>query len=233
MKLLVPVDKSRRDGIVLPYSVRMAKALSASLVVAHVLRLTRSLIPNAMRQAEAYVAAVAEGLREQGLAVESIVRRGDAASMIVTLAAELQVDLILMTTRGRSSLGKLVLGSVANAVLSNCHKPVLLLSEVAESMPSDEEVRLQSAYLATVIWHSEARGLYTRDQAEKELTRLARAGLDPGVLLASYQAQEQQGILFGWLDFDFQLSTLRRFLPEEADAFIRYELPQLTKARAA
>ena len=84
-----------------------------------------------MRQAKAYLAAVAAGLREDGLVVETSVRQGNPATVIVVLAEELKANLILMTTRGRSGLGKLVLGSVADAVLANSAKPVLLLSEAA------------------------------------------------------------------------------------------------------
>jgi hypothetical protein len=47
MKILTPVDQSRRDGIVLPYCVSIAKALDASIALVQVVPLTRSLIPGA------------------------------------------------------------------------------------------------------------------------------------------------------------------------------------------
>ncbi|OGO53289.1 MAG: hypothetical protein A2148_09205 [Chloroflexi bacterium RBG_16_68_14] len=233
MKILVPLDKSRRDGIVLPYSVRMAKALEADIAVAHVVSLTRSLVPHAMREAEAYVTAVVAGHQEEGLTVDGFVQRGDPAAVIVTLAGELRADLVIMVTRGRSGLGKFVLGSIASAVLSSCPKPVLLLSEAMNGVLSDGEIRLQSAYLAAVIWHREARGLYSRDEAEEELVRLAKSGLDPDMLLTSYEARGRQSVLFHWLDLDFQVAALRKFFPEVADTWIDRELPLFLGEQAA
>jgi nucleotide-binding universal stress UspA family protein len=233
MKILVPVDMSPRDSIALPYAIRLANALEATVVIAHALRLTRSLIPHAMRQAEAYVTAVGASHRDEGAATESIVRRGDPAGVIIELAAQLPADLILITTRGRSGIGKFVLGSVADAVLSHCNKPVLLLSEAAHVVLSDEETRLQSAYLAAVVRHREARGLYTRDEAQRQLARLAKSGLDPEVLVVTYEARDGPGFLFRWLDHEFQLSALRRFFPDEVEEWVREGLPEYQRERPA
>ena len=52
---------------------------------------------------------------------------GTAVQAIVEKAEALEPDLIVMGTRGRSPLGSLVLGSVANGVLGNCKIPVLLI----------------------------------------------------------------------------------------------------------
>lgn len=231
MKILLPLDQSRRDGIVLPYAARMAPALSATIVVVRVIPLTRSIVPKAMGQAEAYLTAIAAGLREDGLVVETSVRRGNPATVIVTLAEEFEADLILMTTRGRSSLGKFVLGSVADAVLASSPKPVLLLSEATNAVPANEENRLEAAYLATVIWNKEAQGLYTKEEAERELERLVALGLDRSVLFSIYQTQEHQGTPCPWLDIDFQMNTLRKFLPENA-ASIGDEVPELVRVKA-
>lgn len=233
MKILVPVDMSPRDSIALPYAVRLAKALDATVVIAHALRLARSLIPHAMRQAEAYVTAVKASHQDEGAAMETVVRRGDPAGVIIALGVELPADLILITTRGRTGFGKFVLGSVADTVISSCNKPVLLLSEVANVALSDEETRLQSAYLAAVVWHREARGLCTEEEAQTQLTRLARSGLDPDVLVASYEAREQQGALFRWLDHEFQLSALRRFFPDEIDTWVKEGLPEFQSEHLA
>lgn len=233
MKILVPVDKSRRDGIVLPYAVRFAQAFEATIVLVHSIPLTRSLIPSATREAEAYITATAAGLEEKGLKAEAVVHRGDPASAIVAVAEEFAVDLIVMATRGRNGLGKLLLGSVASAVLSNCHKPVLLLSEGLSYAPEYDEGRLQAAYLGTVVWHREAKGLYSKEEAETELNRLTALGLDEAVLFAAYKDGGRQSALFGLLDYDFQISTLRQFFPEEAHTWIQEEPLQFQEKPAA
>ncbi len=52
---------------------------------------------------------------------------GDAAAVIVDRARATGADLIAMTTHGRGGLGRLVFGSVADAVLRNAPCPILLV----------------------------------------------------------------------------------------------------------
>ncbi len=223
MKILVPVDKSHRDGIVLPYITQTAKAFQATVILVHIVPLPLAVVPGAVREAEAYASAVAAGLSEEGIDAESIVRRGDPASAIVALVEECQADMIVMTSRGRSGIGKLVLGSVADAVLANCHKPVILLSESVTSERADDTIRQQSAYLAAVVWNKQSKGLYTAEDAKRLLERLAASGLDRDVLFSSYKGLEEDGgIPFDWLDISFQMKALLTFLPEEIEDLEQY-----------
>lgn len=232
MKILTAVDQSRRDAVSLPYAVHMATALNASIAVVQAVRHTRALVPGVMRQAEAYVAAIEEGMREQGLDAQAIVQRGDPAGVIVDQAHGLHADLIILTTRGRTGLGKFVLGSVANAVLAGSPTPVLVLSEVGAALPNDDETRRQSAYLATVVWNKRWKGIYSDEEATNEIARLGAQGLDRNVLIETYKAHEARGEPVGWLDFEFQLETLRKFLPQDARD-VEGDLPADSSLRAA
>jgi hypothetical protein len=198
----------------------MAKEIDASIVVVRAVPLTRSLLPSATRQATAYVDAVVAGLREQDVDANGYLERGEPAAVITDLSYRLEADLIVMATRGRSrsGLGKFVLGSVATAVMATTSKPVLTLSEVEELAPVDEETRRQSAYLAKVLWSRESKGLYTHDQVQTQLVRLVEWGLDERVLLATYQGCRDEEESLDWLDLGFQAETLRKFLPDGADA---------------
>lgn len=81
-----------------------------------------------VREAEEYLAAVAARLKEQGVErVETSVWYGPAASAIVEAARLRKADLIVMSTHGRSGLGRLILGSVAESVLRGTTTPILLL----------------------------------------------------------------------------------------------------------
>lgn len=62
---------------------------------------------------------------------------------------------------------------------------------------------------------------------------MAASGLDQSVLLGTYRALEDRGALFDWLDIDFQVSTLRRFFPDEVHALAREALLHFPEARAA
>jgi nucleotide-binding universal stress UspA family protein len=69
----------------------------------------------------------AGALQGRGLAVSSEVRRGDPARSICHAAAKLQLDLIVLSTHGRSGLGAVWEGSVASKVCRSCGVPVLLV----------------------------------------------------------------------------------------------------------
>ena len=81
-----------------------------------------------VREAEQYLAAVQARLAAKGLRkVETSVWYGPPASAIVEAARVAHADLVVMTTHGRSGLGRLILGSVAEAVLRGTSTPILLL----------------------------------------------------------------------------------------------------------
>ncbi len=81
-----------------------------------------------VREAEEYLAGIAARLEQPGgKKVETSVWYGPAASSIVESARVRKADLIVMTTHGRSGLGRLILGSVAESVLRGTSVPILLL----------------------------------------------------------------------------------------------------------
>ena len=59
--------------------------------------------------------------------VETVMERGYAAPDIIDTADELNCDLIVMGTHGRTGLGRLLMGSVAENVLSKANCPVLVV----------------------------------------------------------------------------------------------------------
>jgi nucleotide-binding universal stress UspA family protein len=75
-----------------------------------------------------------DALRDKvGADVEALVVEGDAADAIVETASAKQAGLIVMSSHGRGGLGRLVFGSVADAVLRRSPVPVLLLRSRGES----------------------------------------------------------------------------------------------------
>jgi nucleotide-binding universal stress UspA family protein len=81
-----------------------------------------------VREAEDYLKALKARLAAKGVhRVETSVWYGEPASAIVDAAQARKVDLIVMTTHGRSGLGRLVLGSVAETVLRATRTPILLV----------------------------------------------------------------------------------------------------------
>jgi nucleotide-binding universal stress UspA family protein len=78
-------------------------------------------------EAERVFAPVREFFEQQGMQVRFERRVGHAADEIAKLADEGRYDLVAMGSHGHSTLGGLVMGSVATKVLGHCKAPVLLI----------------------------------------------------------------------------------------------------------
>lgn len=74
-----------------------------------------------------YLSEKAHALRNKGVEVDSESRLGPPAESIIDYAATHEVDLIMMSTHGRTGLGRMLFGSVAASVLKSGVKPVLLV----------------------------------------------------------------------------------------------------------
>jgi nucleotide-binding universal stress UspA family protein len=79
-----------------------------------------------------YLDNIAARLRNRGLNVTVEAPAGPANTVIVERSAALGVSLILMTTHGRSGLGRMVFGSTADSVLRHAACPVLLVRVTEE-----------------------------------------------------------------------------------------------------
>lgn len=64
---------------------------------------------------------------EHGFTVKGMVEEGDPAVVIIDIASKLNVDLIVLGSKGTSALGHYLLGSVANKVVQYAHKPVMVV----------------------------------------------------------------------------------------------------------
>ena len=133
-KILVPLDGSTLAESALPTAIRLAKAFGASL---HLVRAAEATPApggdsieaqiRVVREAEDYVKEIEQRVAAEGVAVATSVWYGRATESIVEAADVNHVDLIVMSTHGRTGLGRLFLGSVAESVLRAAHIPVLLL----------------------------------------------------------------------------------------------------------
>ena len=82
-----------------------------------------------IHEAESYLEGVADRLREQGIKeVMTSVWYSTAAKAILEAARVRRVDLIVMSTHGRSGLRRALHGSVAESVLRRTRTPILLVS---------------------------------------------------------------------------------------------------------
>ena len=78
--------------------------------------------------AEDYLKKTAEALEKDGLSVKTTVLEGSAADNLIDYAAKSGVDLIVMTTHGRSGPARWAFGSVADRVIRSVAMPVLIIA---------------------------------------------------------------------------------------------------------
>ncbi len=89
-------------------------------------------------EARVYLDSVSRRLPRQ-VRVATAVRLGDPAREIVARARDGAFDLIVMSTHGRTGLGRWVMGSVADAVVHHTAVPVLLVHPAADRGIVDPE----------------------------------------------------------------------------------------------
>lgn len=64
---------------------------------------------------------------KQGIKAEFVNKAGSAAEVIAATAEKGKFNLLMLGSHGHSSLGNLVMGSVATKVMAHCGVPVLLV----------------------------------------------------------------------------------------------------------
>jgi len=132
--ILVPLDGSTLAEAILPQVTELAKAIGAEVLLLRVAfaHVFPGVDPaeeevRVVQAAEAYVEALADRLAEKGVRIRTAVRYGKPAGEIIEHIAANGVTLVAMSTHGRSGLSRLVMGSVAEAVVRNAGVPVLLM----------------------------------------------------------------------------------------------------------
>jgi nucleotide-binding universal stress UspA family protein len=155
--VLVPVDGTPGAAMALATAVPLARSSGAKLV------LVRATVPlplwlyeptlglntgplidpmwneDARLAAEAYAEGLAARLRRAGLAAEGQGISGLPGAAIVAAADAADADLIVMSTHGRGGPLRSILGSVANEVVRNSRRPVLLVRRALTSHVEPEQ----------------------------------------------------------------------------------------------
>ena len=132
--ILVPLDGSTLAEAILPEIEKIARYTQARIILLRVCR--AHVFPGrdpteveieVVRRAEGYLSVIRDRLAAEGFEVEALVRYGAVAEEILTHSSRNDIDLIAMSTHGRSGLGRWALGSVAEKIVRRSDKPVLLL----------------------------------------------------------------------------------------------------------
>jgi nucleotide-binding universal stress UspA family protein len=132
-RVLVPLDGSELAEAILPFVEQVAGPLDSEVVL---LRVIEPLSPVEL------VASAGVGAPDTfALRVRTRVALGPPAEEILAAAQATGADLIAMATHGRSGLGRVWFGSVAEAVLHAAAVPVLLIRTTAKATTPAELAR--------------------------------------------------------------------------------------------
>lgn len=139
-RVLIPLDDSELAERVIPHLLRFVTPAQSELLLmtalpSPILAGRSHDKPAAVSGGGERLQAVAQRLGQLGFRVNHQVLAGAPAATILGLAEEAQVDLIAMSTHGRSGLGLAPLGSVADEVVRNARQPVFLAPPQAQAKP--------------------------------------------------------------------------------------------------
>ena len=154
-RVLVALDGSTGCESVLRLLMEIAGPLDMTVMLLHVLEPIPPLVSDGTavvddvearrREAEEYLAPISAALRSQGVDTAWAIRHGRPADEILAAAQEGGADLIAMATHGRTGLGRLLFGSVAEAVLRRAPVPVFMIREphTVETVPAAREASVR------------------------------------------------------------------------------------------
>jgi universal stress protein A len=134
-KILVPVDFSHAEASALELAESLAKQHGGQLLIAHVQDSPWGYKGDMYYGvAEPDSSEVKEMLHQikptdATLRVDYRLLTGDPTGEIVRLADDEQVDLIVVSSHGRTGLSRMVMGSVAESIVRHAHCPVVVFKQ--------------------------------------------------------------------------------------------------------
>jgi nucleotide-binding universal stress UspA family protein len=152
-RILVPLDGSRFAGRALRYAGEIAQRFDAEVVLMQVVKpavpvaATTGAVPGIespstakitvqiaheedkrnTARAKRYLSRKVRKIRSQGVEGSYQVEIGDPAQSIMRFARKGHIDLVVMTTQGKSGFKRAVMGSVTDEVIRESGKPVLVI----------------------------------------------------------------------------------------------------------
>ncbi len=140
-KILVPLDGSLRAEAILPHAEGLAACTGATLILLHIVDAPLALVSpydvmpslsmedlqEQKKQAEVYLQTLQHKLQAKGMQVRAFAEYGAVVTTIIEVAAREDVGLIAMASHGRTGLSRVFYGSVADGVLHQVDRPLLLV----------------------------------------------------------------------------------------------------------
>ncbi|MGC1485359.1 MAG: universal stress protein [Candidatus Acidiferrum sp.] len=220
--ILFATDFSSASTHAIPYVKRIAKRYDANLVALHV----QPPAVNPMTEPgtwpdEETTRKRKEEYRDElldtfaGFRTTALVEEGDIQSRLKEAIQRNNTDLVVLGTRGRTRLGKILMGSVAEEIFRTVTCPVLTVGPRADSSRgADGEIR-EILYATDLASTSPVAAAYAVSLAQEFQARLILLHVipepQPGDLVSAHDVcQAAKGLL-------------RKLVPEEAEAWCKPE----------
>ncbi len=155
--ILVATDLTDLDRL-MPFALEQASETGARLILLHAIATAAAMSVDAVGMpyydpsaalefAEKALRPWCEAAQRRSIGCDGLVREGHAMQQIAAAARQFKADRILLGTRSRSKLGKMVLGSVAEQVLRSVNLPVITVGPEAH-------LPVQSGFEERVVLHA-------------------------------------------------------------------------------
>jgi nucleotide-binding universal stress UspA family protein len=154
--ILVPLDGSALAECVLPHVEAIAPVTNARITLIHVLEHPDTVSGGFIdpmgwhmqkQESQAYLERMVEHLQKMGLSAEHIVLEGKSAEGIIEFAHTNAVDLIALSTHGRTGLSGWSVSSVVQKVLLRSYRSILLARAYQPDLAT--EVQYKRVFIAS------------------------------------------------------------------------------------
>jgi len=141
--ILVPIDFSETADRALDYAIMLAAKLAARIHLVHVISIpsygipdlgvavTSTMMESLVRDGQAALDRITEQRKGEATFGDVLLRTGDPRNMILEAVNDVGADLIVIGTHGRSGVARVLLGSVAEAVVRTSPCPVVVVPTTA------------------------------------------------------------------------------------------------------
>lgn len=150
-KVMVPLDGSKEAEKALEYLPQVTSKAESEIWLLRVVQypvtfgefpISQEILDSETQLADTYLTRIQSDLRNQGYKVERTTKIADPVSGVLDASDEANCDLIVMTSHGRTGVGRFLMGSVAERVCRYANCPLLIVGRASiRAKPTAEPVR--------------------------------------------------------------------------------------------
>ena len=229
-KILVPIDFSDPSKKALSYGLSLAVELNANLLLAHVVAYsvplayaypgeTHEMTKNQHDEAKAKLRELVHSDYRESLNSRFIVKAGNVEDELLAIAAEENVDLIVMGTHGRRRFERWLVGSVTEHFVRRASVPVLTVSHLDSDHQIEEPqpIPLRKLLYATGLEEAPPRPDRAMDMA---LTLAQEFSAELTVMHVMPDLWDAYGAEYVPLDVEGDAVKMRNGLTERLEAAV-------------